>query len=354
MRIVFTTPYPMTTVTGIGLFIRYLSEHLLDDNGSVMVVEPSRHSSPAGLGNILLAGHTFREIIRTRKRFDVIHAQALHLQSLVAALLGRVLGKRVVLTIHGPSSLPANGYWSVRSSLERLILRVPDRVVLIASFLEKVVKFHGIVIPNGVPVKAIRHVLGDRQRVRNELGFDDVTVITYVGRVTFDKGVNTLLEVARSPPVVNKRIQLLLVGPVSNDVQQAIARAAAHGDPVVAIGEVSNPWSYLAASDVYVLASIREGVPLSLLEAMACGLPVVSTAVGGIPEVIEDGKNGILVPTGDIPAFREALRRILSSPEEAERLGARAAKTAAALYDSRIMYEAYKDLYSNLADPAFP
>ncbi len=99
----------------------------------------------------------------------------------------------------------------------------------------------------------------------------------------------------------------------------------------------------LAAADVFVLPALQEGLPLALLEAMAAGCPVVATAVGGIPAVIEEGRNGWLVPPSDVEALRRAITRILHRPTEARRMGAAACETAAQ-YDWSIVWENYASL----------
>lgn len=80
----------------------------------------------------------------------------------------------------------------------------------------------------------------------------------------------------------------------------------------------------LPTFDIYVCSSIKEGFPYSILEAMAAGLPIVSTAVGGIPEALEDGRSGLLVPPRDPHALAEALKRLIDNPDFAKTLGTRA------------------------------
>ena len=344
VRVLFTTPYPTGATTGVGLFVRYLATELAADGGSSTVVEPRGSADPRGLANLALAIRTARAVFWQRRTTDVLHCQALHIQSLLASLLGRALGKGVVLTVHGPSSRPHGLRRHAYALVERLALRVPHRLVLVAAFLRPAVGGRGVVVRNGVPVASLRAALAHREEVRRELGVRDEQLAVYVGRVTADKGIPELLEAVRELRKLGIPLRLLLVGPIGGDVRRTL-ELQRPGDGIRVLGEVSNPWRYLAAGDVFVLASTREGLPLSLLEAMACGLPVVSTRVGGTPEVVEDGVTGLLVPPGDSGAFAEALRRILSNPEEARRMGAQAAARISSQHDARQTYVSYRSLY---------
>jgi glycosyltransferase involved in cell wall biosynthesis len=97
--------------------------------------------------------------------------------------------------------------------------------------------------------------------------------------------------------------------------------------------------------DIFVLPSIGEGMPNALLEAMASGLPCVASAVGGCLDAIAHGKTGLLVPPGDVFAFREALEMLIRSPEARERLGAAARRDAVSRFGLERMVDRYEVCY---------
>jgi glycosyltransferase involved in cell wall biosynthesis len=104
----------------------------------------------------------------------------------------------------------------------------------------------------------------------------------------------------------------------------------------------------LASADVVVLPSLAEGLPLSLLEAMAAGTPVVATAIGGTDEAIEDGVTGLLVPPSDVPALAAGLERVLADPAEAHRRAEAGAARVASLFRAERMVERIEALYEDL------
>ena len=109
----------------------------------------------------------------------------------------------------------------------------------------------------------------------------------------------------------------------------------------------------LNAADVFVLSSDYEGNPLSVMEAMAAGKPIVSTAVGGVPELVEGGC-GLLVPPCDAQALSKAIRYMLESSEARKSMGEASARRAVERFDLRVMTEAYEDLYRELIAKGWP
>jgi glycosyltransferase involved in cell wall biosynthesis len=105
---------------------------------------------------------------------------------------------------------------------------------------------------------------------------------------------------------------------------------------------------YLQAADVYVHASRYETFGIAIAEAMACGTPVVATATGGIPEVVRDGADGLLVPGGDAAAMAAAIRRLLADAPLRLSLGANAAARARASFDGERMVDAYLDWFAEV------
>jgi glycosyltransferase involved in cell wall biosynthesis len=104
----------------------------------------------------------------------------------------------------------------------------------------------------------------------------------------------------------------------------------------------------MAASDVFVLPSQTEGLPIALLEAMSAGLPVVASAVGGIPSVVETEREALLVPPNDEDALHDALQRILADPALGQTLGRRARERFVAAYTADAMASRYDDLYRDV------
>ncbi|HWT89344.1 MAG TPA: glycosyltransferase, partial [Candidatus Angelobacter sp.] len=107
----------------------------------------------------------------------------------------------------------------------------------------------------------------------------------------------------------------------------------------------------LAACDVFVLSSEFEGNPLSVLEAMAAGLPTISTAVGGVPSLLENGTSGILVHSGDAEGFSKAMESLLLNRNLRQSMGVAAARRARERFDVANMVRAYEELYESLQSP---
>ncbi|WP_051551257.1 glycosyltransferase family 4 protein [Nocardioides sp. URHA0020] len=167
------------------------------------------------------------------------------------------------------------------------------------------------VVPNGVAAahhEAPRVATGD-------------PVAIWVGVLAPVKRVDLLLDAVAAAP----GLRLLVAG--DGPLRDEVGRRAAEPDlagRVELAGWVDDPSGLLARADVYVLTSDAENCPLSLLEAMAAGLPVVATTVGGVPEVVRDGVDGLLCPAGDAAALAAALRRLSADPHLRARLGASA------------------------------
>lgn len=144
--------------------------------------------------------------------------------------------------------------------------------------------------------------------------------------------------------------RLLLVGggPEEGEVRR-LAEALGLADAVRFTGYVNDVWPYLARSHVFALSSSYEPLGVAVLEGMAAGLPVVATAVGGIPELVRPGKNGLLVEPGDVEGFADALAQLLSSPELAHSLG-EVGRSTAAEHTAAKMVDRYFGLYAELLE----
>jgi glycosyltransferase involved in cell wall biosynthesis len=186
------------------------------------------------------------------------------------------------------------------------------------------------VIPNGVDGDAVRAVALGREAARAELGLPpDVPVVGTIGGVTAKKGHVHLVRAAAS---LSRRVpdaRTVIVGlPVDPEpVRRAIAEAGLE-DRVLLAGYHPAAARLLPAFDVFALPSRYEGMPVSLLEAMAVGVPVVATRVGGVPEVVTDGVDGVLVAPGDEPAFAAALADLLTDAGRRQELAVAGRTTA--------------------------
>jgi glycosyltransferase involved in cell wall biosynthesis len=186
--------------------------------------------------------------------------------------------------------------------------------------------------------------------VRQRLAISPKTfVVAFAGRLSPVKAPGDLLDawVLFSRQYADTR--LLFVG--DGELAQALqAQVAQNGlaEQVQFLGQVDDISDYLLVADAFVLPSLSEAMPNALLEAMAVGLPVIASAVGGILDVVEHGRNGLLFTPGDIDALAACLFEIAQSPELREKLGANARQTIIDEYDLEQMTDRYLALYHEL------
>ncbi len=160
---------------------------------------------------------------------------------------------------------------------------------------------------------------------------DGVPLIGTAVRLRPEKGIEPLISACKRLRDEGGRFRLKIAGDGTLlPHYQDMARRAGLADHVEFLGAVADIPSFLAELNVFVLPSLAtEGLPLSLLEAMAAGLPVVATTLAGIPEAVTDGREGFLVPPNDVQALSAAMKRLVASPEQRERMGRNAALRAA-------------------------
>jgi glycosyltransferase involved in cell wall biosynthesis len=130
------------------------------------------------------------------------------------------------------------------------------------------------------------------------------------------------------------------------------AQADAIGGRVTFAGRVDAVEDWLRASDVFAFPSIFEALGIALVEAAACGLPAVASRTGGIVDVVEDGRSGVLVPTGDMAALWTALHRLVTDPDLSSAMGAAAREIALARFDERDAANRYRALFREVAGRA--
>lgn len=276
---------------------------------------------------------------------DVVHAH--NPQSLIySAAAGKAAAATVIYTCHGQSANRAGPLWLTRLASLWLDAYVGVSVRITArarQFAECApTKLH--VIENGVDLAAFHPDAQARQALRAELGIPaNAWVVGTVGRLAVEKDPTLLLRAASE--LLNDDFHLVFAG---NGPELRNLRGQAMRDPsgafVHILGARPDVPRVLAACDVFALSSRTEGLPLALLEAMAAGLPVVATAVGGIPDVVRDGINALLVPSSDEEGLRAALRRLHDDRTLAAAMG-QCARQRSADFSAAAMSQRYLDLY---------
>ncbi len=298
-----------------------------------------------------------------REKPDVVHthtakAGALGRLAALAYNLTRRRSKRclVVHTFHGhvfEGYFGAAGSAAVRMS-ERLLSTVTDRVIAIsprqqAAIVERfrVAPANRVrVVPLGLDLGAFLAVGDLDLRLRRSLGFpEDSFLVGCIGRVVPIKDVGMLIAAVAVASRGLPGLRLVVVG--DGPEREALERAAVDrglGDLVAFTGWRRDLPEVYAGLDAVALSSRNEGTPVALIEAMAAGRPAVATSVGGVPDVVEDGVTGFLVPPGDPGRMAAALVRLAEDPGARARMR-RAAREAADRYDRSHLLDAIDGLY---------
>jgi Glycosyltransferase len=180
--------------------------------------------------------------------------------------------------------------------------------------------------------------------------------VLLASRLLWDKGVAEYVAAIRQLRAQGRAIQALLAGTPDPGNPAAVPESTIRGwvdeGLVMWLGHVDDMVSLLGSVDVMVLPSYREGLPRTLVEAAACGLPLITTDVPGCREVVSDGIDGLLVPMGDSEALAQAIRRLQDKPEFAHALGDAARTKARTQFDERIVIQRTLDVYAELRSSA--
>lgn len=267
-------------------------------------------------------------------RPDVVHAYSLFSPLTIGLLARRWLGVPLVVKVlrggrgGDVERLRRKTYSRMRIGALR---RDVDRVLTISSEIDAELDALGVdrsrrlALPNGVDVERFRPAApGERASLRASQGLPDGPIAIYTGRLVEEKRVDLLLEAWAS--VRGRRPDATLVVAGAGPCEPALRRAAGPG--VRFLGGVDDVAPWLRAADVFVLPSDAEGLSNALLEAMATGLVVIATRVGGAVDVVEDGRDGVLLEPGDVAGLRDALTHWLDPARADERAAlGRAART---------------------------
>jgi glycosyltransferase involved in cell wall biosynthesis len=278
------------------------------------------------------------------KRPDALHLHTSHAHTL-GLLAGRIAGARPIIATRRMDH-------EIRGIFSRCKYRATDHVVAISHVIQR------LLVAGGVPserVSVIHSAVGcadsaPQQDLRGALRLGHAgPVIGTVATLNERKGHRFLFEAVGILKRRHPGIRLLVAGtgPLESQLK-ALADQKGLRDEILFLGFRSDIPQLLNTLDIFVLASLKEGLGVSLLEAARSGLPLVATNVGGIPEIVRDGVTGRLVPPADSAAIADALDYMLQHPAEAAKLGKKARERITTDFSVAAMVARYRELYGRL------
>ena len=390
----FVSPEYWPLSGGTGAYVYYLSNELMKNGYRIYVVTGSNQTVDVTVNaqlkvfflkipktpiikSFLLAANSNRKLNSERPNIDV---DVTHVQLPLTPnfAVPPNFGRATICTVHSTwkgeaeairgepySRLNANEKflvsfnWFLRIFEEKMLARA-KKIIAVSHFtkweLETYYKIPASkirVIHNGVDTKKFQPA-ADKRKIKAALGFnpDDLLILS-VGRLYARKGLFTLIE--SMPPIMKrfKNAKFVVSGKgQSDEMHKLIAHAEKLGvkDNLIFTGYYPDqklPKLYQAA-DVFAFSTFYEHHPFAVLEALATGLPVVTTWVGGIPETIENGKNGFLVEPFNVKQFSDRILYLLEHPAEAADMGRLARKTIVEQYDWRIVVKDAMEVYDEV------
>jgi glycosyltransferase involved in cell wall biosynthesis len=314
----------------------------------------------AGVATFVVGRQTKWDLYKLSRLVRFLRRQPVHIlhthlfgSNTWGRLLGTLAGVPVIIAHEHGSTIARREVW-----IDRLLYRLSDAILVPSEASKRWLRaqegvparlFH--VVYNGVDIAQFSRD-GAAAEIRAELGIPaDVPVIGTVGRLSADKGgqdvlIRAVARLRQAYPAA--RLVVVGDGALRPKLEQLAARLDL-GAAVIFTGVRADVPRLLDAMDMFVLPSLREALPVAVLEAMASARPVVATNVGGVHEVLRDGETGLLVPPGDPAALAAALQRLVSDRALATRLGAAGRARVEAAFTIEQMVRRIEHLYSELA-----
>ncbi|MBI5333743.1 MAG: glycosyltransferase family 4 protein [Burkholderiales bacterium] len=335
-----------------GLQARGIDNVLACPAGSAIAQEAAPHARIAALpmkgdADVMLVGR-LRRLMR-QLRPDLVHLHSRRGSDIWGAVAARLEGVPVVLSRRVDNPEPP---W-----LARLKYRLHDEVVTISDGIRQVLRAEGVpeaklhCVPSAVDTERYRPDRGALAWFRQTFGVqDDELAIGMVAQLIARKGHATLLDALPAVVAQQPRLKVLLFG--QGPLQQELAQRIA-ADPLLARhvrlpGFRKDLDRVLPCLDVVAHPAFMEGLGVSLLQAAACGVPVVAGRAGGIPEIVRPGLNGELIEPGDAPALARELGKLLGSPELRRAYGQAGRQWVMAHFSIDAMVEGNLAVYSGL------
>ena len=342
----------------VGVFFAGELERRLREAGV-----PTRLISMKGRLDVLAV----REVRHLAREFD---AQIIHTHQVRNTLLGRLAARldhrQVVTHVHSPAFRESTRRTRnvATGTIDRVFSRLTHRFVAVSESLARELVRSGIpadrirMVHNGVPIPHAR-TPEERTAARAALGLpQDAAAVGMVALFRPRKGTEILLRAMAEMDLDDIKTVVVLIGQAVREggrdygaELREFADQLGIADRTLFTGFREDVGQLLPGLDVVVLPSLfGEGLPMALLEAMGIGVPVVSTPVEGIAELLDDGHNGLLVPVGDSPAFASAIRQLLGDPGLRERIGTEGRATVIAGYGVDSMTRKLESIYTELCN----
>jgi N-acetyl-alpha-D-glucosaminyl L-malate synthase BshA len=274
-----------------------------------------------------------------RTDFDIIHAHYAIPQGFSGVLIKRFKKKPLLLTVHGSDATVLGGNRLVRPIL-KWVLNSTDRIIAVSQYAKNLLIDMGIseakirVIHNGVDSHT--RAVGDEKRV------------IYLGALVWQKGVDVLLKAFKDVKAEHRDAKLVIVGDGPERMKLEGLASKLKLKDVDFTGYVDDLDTLFTVNSILVLPSRLEGFGISILEAMARGVPVAASKTGGIPEIVEDGKNGVLFTRENPVSLADAVNKVLDDPGLRNRLVEGGLKTAKKFSWDNTVAET-EDVYRELA-----
>ena len=337
------------------------------DEGDFSPAARARGLEPVVIPELGPAIHPGRDVVALGKlvrSFRRLQPDLVHTHTAKAGALGRVAARlagvpAVVHTFHGHV---LEGYFSpgltrVLLQIERALARITDRIITLSPRLRQAILGMGIgrpaqvqVIPLGLDLDPFLHVSPGQAGLRTTLAIPpDVPVLGIVGRLVPIKDHPTLFGALALLKGGSRAPHLVVVGDGERrEPLRRLAHQLGLASRIHFLGWRTDLQAILGELDVVICCSRNEGTPVALIEAMAAGIPVVSTDVGGVGDLVVQGETGWLVPPDDPPALAQAVQGLLADPALRRRLAAAARPYALSRHDVKGLIHRMEALYTSL------
>ncbi len=389
-RVCVVSPLYHPSLGGLGRQGQRLTEELAEDGVSIFVIARRMKGMPRAefspkvkvyrAWSLKPYLHTFEDItltnvlvslsfciscaillIRKRKEYDIVHFHGASLPLVFNVPLLKCIGKKIIALVvssgFGTEAGSLRGKHFGLGNLLIKILRAVDIFVAMTTEIENGLLSDGfsgariVRIPNFIDFNAFSPVSPEiKRKMRTAANMESAIIVVFTGRLIKCKGVDVLLEAWTDVAKRHSDVRLFIVGDglMKTELSEL---AAQYGilQSVVFVGFSTAVKDFLNMADIFVFPSLHEGMPNSLLEAMACRLPVVATNIGGVTDFVKDGENGLLAEPGDSVGLARGIDRLIENQELSEHIANNGYETIRKSYSLDCIAQRYADLYNSMA-----